>query len=230
MVGVALIIAPAIDPGEPSRPGPTQPAAELGLIVLAEPAEPPRASDLRPVVLERAPGPLVAWPAQPCRPQPGGRRNRPPPAAVPRRGGGTGLPSRSTSAAARTQAASDPACRRPARARPARPTSATRSSGSHSRRTAILPTPSQSRTGGSREVPGMGGDGNIKVAGLLGLYLGFAGLGVLLLGALLPFYGCLLAGVGLLVTGRGSRRSVLPFGPFLLAGALSAILIHGSPT
>src|SRR5664279_3560262 len=118
MVGVALIIAPAIDPGEPSRPGPTQPAAELGLIVLAEPAEPPRASDLRPVVLERAPGPLVAWPAQPCRPQPGGRRNRPPPAAVPRRGGGTGLPSRSTSAAARTRASSDPACRRP---RPARP-------------------------------------------------------------------------------------------------------------
>src|SRR5664279_652465 len=34
--------------------------AEPGLIVLAEPAEPQRAPDLGPVVLERAPGPLVA--------------------------------------------------------------------------------------------------------------------------------------------------------------------------
>ena len=78
--------------------------------------------------------------------------------------------------------------------------------------------------------PGAMGGGDVKVAGLLGLYLGFAGWGVLLLGTLLPFYGAALAGVGLLLTGRGSRRSVLPFGPFLLAGALTAILIHGSPT
>jgi hypothetical protein len=37
-----------------------QPARELALVVLGEPAESQRGADLRAVVLHRAPGPLVA--------------------------------------------------------------------------------------------------------------------------------------------------------------------------
>ena len=35
------------------------------------------------------------------------------------------------------------------------------------------------------------------------------------------------AGPGLIAAGRGSRKTQLPFGPFLLAGALATIMLSG---
>lgn len=67
------------------------------------------------------------------------------------------------------------------------------------------------------------GLGDVKLAGVLGAYLGWLSWGVLLIGG---FLGFLLGGVfgGLLmVVGRAGRKSRIPFGPFMLLGALIAV-------
>ena len=67
--------------------------------------------------------------------------------------------------------------------------------------------------------PGGMGLGDVKLAGLIGLYLGFAGWGALAVGALAAF---ILAGIfaGVLIaTGKATRKSGIPFGPWMLAGA-----------
>ena len=63
------------------------------------------------------------------------------------------------------------------------------------------------------------GWGDVKLAGVLGLYLGWLGWGQLAVGAFSAF---LLGGVFalvLLVARRASRKSGIPFGPWMLAGA-----------
>ncbi|WP_370448898.1 A24 family peptidase [Cryobacterium sp. TMT2-15-1] len=63
------------------------------------------------------------------------------------------------------------------------------------------------------------GLGDVKLAGVLGLYLGWLGWGQLAVGAFSAF---LLGGVFalvLLVARRASRKSGIPFGPWMLAGA-----------
>lgn len=65
---------------------------------------------------------------------------------------------------------------------------------------------------------GMGG-GDVKLAGVLGIALGYLGWDALLLGL---FAGFLLGGlfsVGLLLSRRGTRRTRIPFGPWMLLGA-----------
>lgn len=67
--------------------------------------------------------------------------------------------------------------------------------------------------------PGGMGLGDVKLSGVLGAYLGWAGWAELAVGS---FLGFLLGGVvggALLVVGRAGRRTRLPFGPFMLAGA-----------
>jgi len=68
------------------------------------------------------------------------------------------------------------------------------------------------------------GLGDVKLAGVLGLYLGWLGYGVLVVGAFLGFLLGALAGVGLLLAGRAHRRTAIPFGPFMLLGALLAVV------
>jgi leader peptidase (prepilin peptidase) / N-methyltransferase len=72
------------------------------------------------------------------------------------------------------------------------------------------------------------GFGDVKLAGLLGLYLGWLGWGTWCVGA---FAGFLLGAIGggvVIATRRGGRKTAIPFGPFMLAGALVAILA-GAP-
>jgi leader peptidase (prepilin peptidase)/N-methyltransferase len=71
------------------------------------------------------------------------------------------------------------------------------------------------------------GFGDVKLAGLLGLYLGFIGWGPVWIGALAGFAIGGLIGVGLLVTRRATRRSAVPFGPAMLGGALLAVFLGG---
>ena len=69
------------------------------------------------------------------------------------------------------------------------------------------------------------GFGDVKLLGLLGLLLGWAGWGVLLGGVLL---GLVLGAVGsllLLATRRAGWRTAVPFGPPLLAGAYLALAL-----
>ncbi|MGH3095706.1 MAG: prepilin peptidase [Streptosporangiales bacterium] len=68
------------------------------------------------------------------------------------------------------------------------------------------------------------GRGDVKLAGVLGIYLGWLGPDAWVLGAFAgPVLGGLF-GLALVVTRRGSRRTLIPFGPFMLAGTLAAVL------
>jgi len=68
------------------------------------------------------------------------------------------------------------------------------------------------------------GGGDIKLAGLIGLALGWLSWRTLLLGAFTGFSLAAVASAGLLAARKISLRSRISFGPFLLLGALIAAL------
>jgi leader peptidase (prepilin peptidase) / N-methyltransferase len=68
------------------------------------------------------------------------------------------------------------------------------------------------------------GGGDIKLAGLVGLPLGWLGWQALIAGASLCFVLAAIAGLALLVTRRTSLRAKISFGPYILAGTLLAVL------
>lgn len=72
--------------------------------------------------------------------------------------------------------------------------------------------------------PGQLGGGDIVLAGLLGLVLGWLGWPVLVLGAGLAFVLFAVTSLVLLTTRRITLRSHLAFGPFMLIGALAVIV------
>ncbi|MCW3494791.1 prepilin peptidase [Microbacterium sp. SSM24] len=65
---------------------------------------------------------------------------------------------------------------------------------------------------------GMGG-GDVKLAGLVGIYLAWLGWGTLVVGAFAAFLLGGVFGIVLLITRRAGRRTAIPFGPWMLAGA-----------
>jgi len=75
--------------------------------------------------------------------------------------------------------------------------------------------------------PGQLGGGDVKLAGLAGLVLGWLGWAAVLLGAALGFVLAALASLVLLAAHRITLRGAISFGPFLLAGALLTILVKG---
>ena len=68
------------------------------------------------------------------------------------------------------------------------------------------------------------GFGDVKLAGVLGLFLGYVGLGPLFVGALAAFLLGGLFGVALLISRRATRKTGVPFGPWMLGGAWLGIL------
>jgi leader peptidase (prepilin peptidase)/N-methyltransferase len=68
------------------------------------------------------------------------------------------------------------------------------------------------------------GMGDVKLAFLLGLYLGYLGWGELALGLFAGFLLGAVIGLGLIVSGLRSRKDAVPFGPFLAAGTVVAVL------
>lgn len=71
--------------------------------------------------------------------------------------------------------------------------------------------------------PGGMGLGDVKLAGVLGMYLAWFGWGPLAVGGFAAFLLGGLYAVGLLVTRRAGRGSGIPFGPWMLAGAAVGI-------
>lgn len=71
------------------------------------------------------------------------------------------------------------------------------------------------------------GFGDVKLSGVLGLYLGFLGWAELSVGLFLGFLLGAVFGVVLIAIRRGGRKTAVPFGPFMLLGALVAILVGG---
>jgi leader peptidase (prepilin peptidase)/N-methyltransferase len=77
-------------------------------------------------------------------------------------------------------------------------------------------------------LPGGGlGFGDVQLAALLGLFLGYLGLSYVLWAALLPWLLNAPVVLALLMLRRVDRRSRLPFGPALLGGALLAVVVPG---
>ncbi|WP_284981055.1 A24 family peptidase [Arthrobacter sp. efr-133-TYG-118] len=70
--------------------------------------------------------------------------------------------------------------------------------------------------------PGMG-FGDVKLAGVLGLYLGYLGWAHLFAGTFAAFLFGGLWSLGVLAARRGTLKSSIPFGPFMLAGAAAAM-------
>jgi leader peptidase (prepilin peptidase)/N-methyltransferase len=71
------------------------------------------------------------------------------------------------------------------------------------------------------------GGGDVKLAGVLGLYLGWLGEAAWVTGVVAGFlYGGVYS-VTWLLLGRAGRKDEFPYGPFMLAGALTGILFGG---
>jgi leader peptidase (prepilin peptidase)/N-methyltransferase len=67
------------------------------------------------------------------------------------------------------------------------------------------------------------GFGDVKLAGVLGLYLGSLGWGALAVGGFAAFLLGGVVGVAAVLARGGGRRTAVPFGPFMLAGAFVAL-------
>ena len=69
------------------------------------------------------------------------------------------------------------------------------------------------------------GMGDVKLSGVLGMGMAWLGWGQWLVGSFLAFVLGAVVGVTLMVLRRAGRRSAIPFGPFMVAGALLGIVL-----
>ena len=67
--------------------------------------------------------------------------------------------------------------------------------------------------------PGGMGGGDVKLAGVIGAALGFIGWGALIVGAFAAFFIGGFVGIGLMIVRRATRKTAIPFGPFMVVGA-----------
>jgi leader peptidase (prepilin peptidase)/N-methyltransferase len=72
--------------------------------------------------------------------------------------------------------------------------------------------------------PGGMGFGDVKLAAVLGIYLGWLGWGELLVGAFAAFLLGGLFAIGLIMFRKAGRKTGIPFGPWMLGGAWISIL------
>lgn len=75
--------------------------------------------------------------------------------------------------------------------------------------------------------PGGMGFGDVKLAGVLGMYLAWSGWAELVVGGFAAFVLGGVVGVALLAVRRAGRGTHLPFGPFMLVGAGCGLLAGG---
>lgn len=73
---------------------------------------------------------------------------------------------------------------------------------------------------------GMGG-GDVKLAGVVGLYLGWTSWAALAVGAFAAFLIGGVFGLVLIAVRRAGRKSAIPFGPWMITGAWVGLLVGG---
>jgi leader peptidase (prepilin peptidase)/N-methyltransferase len=71
--------------------------------------------------------------------------------------------------------------------------------------------------------PGGMGFGDVKLAGVLGLFTGFLGWGAWTVALFAGFFIGGVVSIGLVLAGRAGRKSRVPHGPFMVLGALLAV-------
>ena len=67
--------------------------------------------------------------------------------------------------------------------------------------------------------------GDVKLAGLVGGVLAWLSWATLAVGAFAGFLLGAVVGVSLIAAGRAGRKTAVPFGPFMVAGALLAVFV-----
>jgi leader peptidase (prepilin peptidase)/N-methyltransferase len=67
--------------------------------------------------------------------------------------------------------------------------------------------------------PGGMGGGDVKLAGLVGIYLGWIGWGALVVGAFAAFVFGGVFGIALILAKRAGGKTAIPFGPWMILGA-----------
>ena len=68
------------------------------------------------------------------------------------------------------------------------------------------------------------GWGDLKLAGLLGMAMGYVSWGSLVIGSFAGFALGAIVGVVVIASGRGTRKTAVPFGPFMILGAFVGLL------
>jgi leader peptidase (prepilin peptidase)/N-methyltransferase len=71
------------------------------------------------------------------------------------------------------------------------------------------------------------GMGDVKLSGIIGGVLAYASWSTVVIGWFLGFLLGAVVGVALIAAQRGNRKTAVPFGPFMIAGALIAIFAAG---
>jgi leader peptidase (prepilin peptidase)/N-methyltransferase len=69
------------------------------------------------------------------------------------------------------------------------------------------------------------GFGDVKLAGVVGMLLGYLSWAALVVGAFAGFFLGAVIGVIVIATGAGGRKTAVPFGPFMVVGALAALWV-----
>ena len=69
------------------------------------------------------------------------------------------------------------------------------------------------------------GFGDVKLAGVVGMVLGYLSWSALVIGAFAGFFLGAVVGVLVIAVTGGGRKTAVPFGPFMIAGALAALWI-----
>lgn len=76
--------------------------------------------------------------------------------------------------------------------------------------------------------PGGMGLGDVKLAGVLGLFLGWTGWGALLVGVFSAFLLGGIFSIVLMIARRAGRRTAIPFGPWMLIGCWIGVFFGGT--
>lgn len=71
--------------------------------------------------------------------------------------------------------------------------------------------------------PGGMGGGDVKLAGVVGIYLGWLGWGALAVGAFAAFLYGGIFGIALILLRRAKRKTAIPFGPWMILGAWTGV-------
>jgi leader peptidase (prepilin peptidase)/N-methyltransferase len=69
------------------------------------------------------------------------------------------------------------------------------------------------------------GDGDVRLAPLLGLHLGYLNPAIVPVGLFFGFLIGAVVGVVMMITSKAGRKTALPFGPFLAAGTVLAVFV-----
>jgi leader peptidase (prepilin peptidase)/N-methyltransferase len=74
------------------------------------------------------------------------------------------------------------------------------------------------------------GFGDVRLAGLVGGVLGYLSWSALAIGSFLGFLLGAVVGIGIIAAGRGGRHTAVPFGPFMVAGAVLGLFVSAPIT